>query len=215
MILQYNGYEPYRSRPPTKGACREGPISAAGFGTQSATSEAREACLVPDACMALAVKRRWGEKAIKRPRDNIILPEPGPRMHTPPTGQVHSARIPGPGSLYPERKLPPRKPRLIKSRDWITRTCAGANTRKPDRHNNTSRSPQSITAAKKRHRWIMSFSGLPSHPAGTTKPRFAQALIFHIKAKVRLQPQKKTNRPCPTEGVNRQPINECRKHMTN
>ena len=195
MIIRYNGYEPYRSRPPTKGACREGPIRNAGFRTQNAASEAREACMVPDAFTALAVKRRWGENAIKRPRDNIIYPEPGPGMSAPPECAVQSLRMPVTGCLYPEWKVPPRKPRLFKSRDWITYTCAGETMRKPDRLNHTSRSPQIITVAKKRHRWVMPFSGHPTHPAGTTKPRLAQALIFHIKAKDRLQAQKKTSRP--------------------
>lgn len=215
MIRLLKGCENCRGRPPTKGACREGPISTASFGTQEAASEAREACMGPDTYTVLAIKRRWGEKTFKKPRDNIISPEPGSCMHTPPAGQVHSARMPGPGFLYPERKLPPWRHRLKKSRDWIAHTCAGANMREPTRHNHTSRAPQRITAAKKRHRWIMPFSGHPSHPAGTTKPRFAQALIFHIKAKDHLQAQKKTSRLSPSEGDNRQPNNEYRKHMTN
>lgn len=195
MIIRYNGYEPYRSRPPTKGACREGPIRNAGFRTQSAASEAREACMVPDAFTALAVKRRWGENAIKRPRDNIIYPEPGPGMSAPPECAVQSLRMPVTGYLYPEWKVPPRKPRLFKSRDWITYTCAGETMRKPDRLNHTYRSPQIITAAKMRHRWVMPFSDPPEAPGRHRKTHSAQALIFHIKAKDRLQAQKKTSRP--------------------
>ena len=212
MIKQITGYEPYRSRPPTKGACRAGPTSTTGLGTQNTASEAREACMGPDASTALAVKRRWGEKAGKRPRDNIITPDPGPHLHIQPTGPVHGTRTPGTGFLCKELKLPPWRIRLFQSRDWITHTRAGETNRIPAGHNHTSGAPQHITAAKKRHRWAMPFS---DPPEGTAKQHFAQALIFHIKAKDRLQQQKITSRRSPLAGHNRQPINEHQKHMTN
>ncbi len=215
MIRQFKGCENCRGRPPTKGACREGPNRINGFGTHSATSEASKACMVPDASTALAVKRRWGEKAIKRPRDNIIYPKPGPGISAPPEYAVQSLRLPVTGSLYPERKFPPWKPRLFKSRDWITTTCAGETMRKPDRLNHTSRSPQTITAAKKRHRWAMPFSDPPEAPGRHQKTHSAQALIFHIKAKARLQHHKKTSRLSPSTGEYWHQLNQHQEHMTN
>jgi len=215
MIKQYTGYERYRSRPPTEIACREGPNSATGLGTQNTASEAREACMGPDASTALAVKRRWGEKAIKRPRDNIISPDPGPRLHLQPTGPVHGTQTPGTGFLCTELKLPPWRLRLFKSRDWITYTRAGETNRTPAGRNHTSGAPQRITAAKKRHRWAMPFSDPPEKPGRHKKTHSAQALIFHIKAKDRLEPQVQTSRLSPMAGHNRQPIDNCQKHMTN
>ena len=215
MIKQYTGYERYRSRPPTEGACRAGPTSTTGPGTQNTASDALEPCMGPDASTALAVKRRWGEKAIKRPRDNIISPVPGPRLHTQPTGPVHGTRIPGTGFLCTELKLPPWRLRLFKSRDWIAYTRAGETNRTPAGHNHTSGAPQRITAAKKRHRWVMPFSDPPEAPGRHQKTHSAQALIFHIKAKDRLEPQVQTSRLSPMAGHNRQPIDNCQKHMTN
>ncbi len=156
MIKTLKGHENCRGRPPTKGACREGPEWIAGFETQKAFFETQEACMVLDAFTALAVKRRWdGKRLLKRPRDNIIHTDPGYSTAAQPNRPAKLLLLPDTGFLYPQRRFPPWKPWQIHARDWISHTCTGEANRIPGRHNHTCRTPQTTTAAKKPHRWAV------------------------------------------------------------
>ena len=156
MIKPLTGHENCRGRPPNKGACREGPgnfiisvLPLQGYHKYGSDK-------LPADYTSLAVKRRWGEKATdRRPRDNIILTGSGYGISGPPEEPCNISVQLNKGLLHTGRMFPPWKPVKSRARDWVCITCSGGTNRKPRRHNHTCSSPQTITAAKKRHRWAM------------------------------------------------------------
>ena len=159
MLAPLEGHENCRGRPPNKGDCREGPNERMSFEIQQAKFGIRGPFLFYGACDAPQHMRQRTETPSEQRSANssqqYISPEtrdPAWVMHPHRGRMTHNIR-----ALSPERKLPPWKPVLSCARDWVDITCTGESARKPGRLNHTSSSPQKLTAAKKRHRWVMSF----------------------------------------------------------
>ena len=159
MLAPLEGHENCRGRPPNKGDCREGPDQRMSFEIQQAKFGIRGPFLFYGACDAPQHLRQRTESASEQRSANssqqYIFPE-----NRDPARVTHPHRGRMTNNIWvlcPERKLPPWKPVLSCARDWVDITCSGEFTREPDRLNHTSSSPQKLTAAKKRHRWGMSF----------------------------------------------------------
>ncbi len=157
MIRRLKGHENCRGRPPTKGACREGPQGNLCFEEPIALFGTKESSLVCASIDALAIKRRWGEYPAENwPIGSLIYTYAGSRTLKPVCKDFEESTDADTGFLYPERRFPPWKSWHAKARDWIGFTCTGEYLRTPGGRNHTSSSPQNITAAKKRPGYFMS-----------------------------------------------------------
>jgi hypothetical protein len=157
MILIFKGHENCRGRPPTKGACREGPARDPCFEEPHRSFRSNRISLGLASTDALAIKRRWGDYPAENwPIGSSIYTYAGSRTLKPVCKDFEEPTDADTGFLYPERRFPPWKSWQTKARDWIGFTCTGEYLRTPGGRNHTSSSPQNITAAKKRPGYVLS-----------------------------------------------------------